>query len=196
MLKTLPTQNAVPEGAAEDSRLSALRDGELEGAALDALLRELAEQPALRQRWQAYQLIGEGLHQGDLAGTPAEDVQRGQALLAALRPRLAAEAQTHQPLQPRAEPRGQQARWWAPMAVAAGFMALGVGLASLVAPGLHEPGALQARAGLTAPAPVWAHGGATAMTAGALSFAQSAAAPGAQPLNLDVPTEAAAADRD
>lgn len=198
LLKTLPTQNAVPEGAVEDSRLSALRDGELEGEALSALLRELPEQPDLGLRWQAYQLIGEGLRRADPAAALAADTQRGQSLLEALRPRLAAEAQTRPPLPTRAEPRGQQARWWAPLAVAASFVALGVGLSSLVVPGgLREPGALQARAGLAAPPlPVWGHGSGAAMAPGALSFAQSAAAPGAQPLDLDAPAEAAAADRD
>lgn len=197
LLKTLPRQEAGPVGAAQDSRLSALRDGELEDEALDALLRELPARPDQGQCWQVYQLIGEGLRRADPAAALAADVQGGQSLLAALRPRLAAEAQTRPLPPPRAEPRGQQARWWAPLAVAASFVALGVGLSSLMEPGgLRESGPLQARAGLAAPLPAWGPGEAAVMAPSALSFAQSAVVPGAQPLDLDAPTPPVAADRD
>ncbi|QPF72760.1 sigma-E factor negative regulatory protein [Roseateles sp. DAIF2] len=165
-----------------DSALSALADGEAGAAEIDALLRQ-GEPAALRGRWHAYQLIGDSLRSTELA----QDGRRTQALLERLRPQLAAEPVPLRPPAPSAR------RWFAPAAVAAGFMSLAVGLSSLTS--LRDPAA-DARLAVLPPAPVsatmpWP-------TQSGLSFAQSAAAPGAAPLlgfDEAAPPAAAAASR-
>lgn len=70
----------------DEAWLCALVDGQLQGAALDRALDALARDPAAREAWQAYHLIGDVLRAPDLAGgTPPA------AFLARLSQRLAAE---------------------------------------------------------------------------------------------------------
>ena len=44
-------------------QLSALMDGELESAQQDKILRQLAQDKDLQQRWQGYHLIGDALRE-------------------------------------------------------------------------------------------------------------------------------------
>ena len=67
--------------------LSSLADGQADAEACRIASRLWAEDPAAREAWHDYQLIGDVLRSDDLASTPAHDA----AFLAALRVRLAAE---------------------------------------------------------------------------------------------------------
>jgi len=122
-------------------RLSALVDGELDSQWVGeacALWRNDAE---LRSTWHAYQLIGDALRSEDLTQGAARD----ESFLMALRARMADEptilapepvVPVQVPLVPgvpqirvaggQAADGGRQARWswWAPTAVAAGFVAV------------------------------------------------------------------------
>lgn len=88
----------------DEAWLSALADGQLQGAALDRALDALAHDPVAREAWQAYHLIGDVLRAPDLAGgTPPAD------FLARLSPRLASEpapavSESGVPREPVAEP--------------------------------------------------------------------------------------------
>ncbi len=84
-----PSDENSDKGCGNDSGkewLSALADGQLQGAALEQALDTLAHDPAAREAWQTYHLIGDVLRAPDLAsGTPPA------AFLARLSQRLAAE---------------------------------------------------------------------------------------------------------
>ncbi len=64
--------------------LSALADGELDDAAVGAVSAAWRDEPQARERWHAYQLIGDVLRSDDLASSAAHDA----AFLAALRQRM------------------------------------------------------------------------------------------------------------
>lgn len=110
---------------AESARqcLSALMDGHLEAGAADQACCAWRDDPAARERWHTYHLIGDVLRSDELAGAPARDA----AFVRALRRRLAREPV---PLAPAAAPvpverRDPRRRWlMAPVAVAAGFVAV------------------------------------------------------------------------
>jgi hypothetical protein len=104
--------------------LSDLADGRASPAQVRALSEAWASDAALRRDWQALHLLGDTLRSAELAA----QAQRSDALLAALRERLAAEPALLHTGRPSAS-----ARWLAPLAVAAGF----VGLA-LIVPGLQS----------------------------------------------------------
>ena len=55
--------------AGADSALSALADGELSGAELDALLRCEAGPQVLQQQWLSYQIIGQAIKDRPVAGS-------------------------------------------------------------------------------------------------------------------------------
>jgi len=136
-----------PESGSARSReiLSALADGEAsEAEGADAFLR-WRDDVEVRATWHCYHLIGDVMRSDDLAA-PAAGHQR---LLAALRDRLAAEpvVLAPAPTEPPAAPRGDQpgeriapavanasaggwlrAHWQAPVAMAAGFLAVIGGL--------------------------------------------------------------------
>jgi sigma-E factor negative regulatory protein RseA len=100
--------------------LSELADGELDAEGTRRACAAWREDPSLRDDWHSYHLIGDVLRSDDLAATPRHD----EAFLAALRSRLAAEPVVLAP-QPLARPSAPlRRRWMAPMAVAAGFMAV------------------------------------------------------------------------
>ncbi len=116
-------------------RLSAMVDGEAEGAAVERLCAAWREQPAARACWHAYHLIGDVLRSDDLSS----DAKRDAAFLRAVRERLAREPVVLAPsneVQGRPSvsiPRGsavaqeRPSRWrtWsASIAVAAGFVAV------------------------------------------------------------------------
>ncbi len=147
-----------------DSRLledlSALADGELEPAEVARVCTRWRDDPELRGRWHAYQLIGDVLRSEDLAASGARDA----ALLASLRGRLAnepvvlapepASASPDAPVPMRAAARRGRWAWKAPAAVAAGFVAVAgvltvVGLPETAPPG----GAVLARSGAGTGAP-------------------------------------------
>lgn len=113
--------------------LSALVDGEMEASGVSNLCASWRDDPAVRSRWHAYQLIGDVLRSEDLASSAVRD----STFLAALRTRLAVEPTVLAPASAPniAEPvhqrdvvhvggAGRTARWsWmAPSAVAAGFV--------------------------------------------------------------------------
>ena len=118
------------KGSAEAERLSALVDGETDGAASDAACAGWRVDAEVRRTWHAWQLIGDVLRSEDLASSAARD----QRFLVALRARLATEPVVLAPaaLLPVLESThaGRRAsssrrvavRWMLPSAIAAGFM--------------------------------------------------------------------------
>jgi len=114
--------------------LSALLDGEASGDALRRLCASWRDDPEVRETWHAFSLIGDVMRSEDLA-SPAP---RDERFLVDLRARLAQEPVVLAPSTPRipdgvspevgAAPLvGQRANsrsWWAPAAVAAGFVAV------------------------------------------------------------------------
>lgn len=116
--------------------LSELADGELDAEGTRRACAVWREDPALRDDWHSYHLIGDVLRSEDLAATPRHD----EAFLSALRSRLAAEpvVLAPQPAAPRAA--AARRRWVAPMAVAAGFMAVaGVLVVTRLAAPVQDP---------------------------------------------------------
>jgi sigma-E factor negative regulatory protein RseA len=113
-------ESALPSGLPADERdalMSALADGE--GHALAAACALWRDDAQARATWHAYHLIGDVLRSEDLASPARHDA----AFLAAVRARLADEPVVLAP--PQSE-RAATARrsWWAPAAVAAGFVAV------------------------------------------------------------------------
>jgi sigma-E factor negative regulatory protein RseA len=106
--------------------LSALVDGELDAASVQRMCAAWREDASVRSTWHAYHLIGDVLRSEDLASAGRHD----EAFLAGLRARLAQEPVVLAPA-PRAVPEPKQApaalrrrMWTAPVAVAAGFVAV------------------------------------------------------------------------
>lgn len=149
--------------------LSALADGEADAAETSALLRAWPEQ-GLREQWQTYQLIGDSLRSAELAHGSG----RGQDLLARLRPQLLAEPRI-------VAPQARAQRWLAPVAVAAGFVALAAGLTNL--PVFLSPPPTELLAAAPSARTVLA-------PPSALSFAQSAGLAG-DALLMELPPEPA-----
>jgi len=112
-------------------RLSAMVDGEAEGSSVERLCAAWREQPAARACWHAYHLIGDVLRSEDLSS----DAKRDAAFLRAVRERLAKEPIVLAPATEATATAGanvaavgqRSSRWrnWsAPIAVAAGFVAV------------------------------------------------------------------------
>lgn len=99
--------------------LSDMADGELDRDGVRRACALWRDDPSLRDDWHSYHLIGDVLRSDDLAASPRHD----EAFLSALRTRLAAEPVV---LAPQALPAAApvRRRWYAPVAVAAGFMAV------------------------------------------------------------------------
>jgi sigma-E factor negative regulatory protein RseA len=116
--QALPPAMPLNDSWRED--LSALTDGELNGAACRDLVSTWTNQQAAREAWHAYHLIGDTLRSDELAGRGHES-----AFLASLRERLAKEpvviapATLVAPLSMRA--RRQRVQWLNGAAIAAGF---------------------------------------------------------------------------
>ena len=114
--------------------LSALLDGESSGDALRRVCASWRDDPEVRETWHAFSLIGDVMRSEDLASPASRD----ERFLVALRARLAVEPVVLAPSAPRtpdgvspevgaAPVVGQRANsrsWWAPAAVAAGFVAV------------------------------------------------------------------------
>lgn len=117
-----------PHPSAEAARwLSALADGEKE--ALPHAQAHWRDDAGARERWHTYHLIGDVMRSEDLASPPGRDA----AFLAALRTRLAAEPVplAPAPLAPAAVAPARRLGWRAPLAVAAGFVAVATTLVLL-----------------------------------------------------------------
>lgn len=131
------------EGFARRERLSALVDGEGDGSACAAALRDWCDDADCRRDWHAWQLIGDVLRSEDLASDPRRDVD----LCSAVRARLAAEPVVLAPAPLRADGsqpgRQRPGRLTIASAVAAGFV-LVVGSITLLRPG--EPARPEGRA--------------------------------------------------
>lgn len=120
------------ESSESEQHLSQLVDGELDAQTANSLMANWRDDPAMRERWHTYQLIGDVLRSEDLASRPAKD----SAFLVSLRARLEQEpvVLAPEPL-PVAAPveaaaplsRRLRRRWAAPAAVAAGFMVVAAG---------------------------------------------------------------------
>lgn len=65
----------------QEERVSALADGELDPHQLDALLKRMREDNALRERWARYHLISDALHNNLTRGTQLDISQRVSAAI-------------------------------------------------------------------------------------------------------------------
>jgi len=157
-------------GSPEAERLSALADGEVDGAAATAACGAWRTDVELRRTWHSWHLIGDVLRSEDLASS----AERDQRFLLALRTRLAAEPVVLAPAPlpataSAAQTRRPANRWLLPSSVAAGFM-LVVGTFVVVGP----------VGGPTSPAPILARTDAQATPASPIrqaSIREPAAAP-------------------
>lgn len=136
--------------------LSALADGELDAAATARACGHWRDDASVRQRWHAYQMIGDVLRSDDLASAARHD----HALLAAVRARLAVEPVVLAPQEapavagrvpgadvPAREGHAVSGRRWpwvASAAMAAGFVAV-VGVVLLTRPPALQGGATLAQ---------------------------------------------------
>jgi sigma-E factor negative regulatory protein RseA len=110
--------HALNQQSFPKEELSALVDGELDAEAAEAACASWRDDPELRGRWHAYQLIGDVLRSEELATGGKRDA----LFLSQLRQRLAEEPVVLAP----GAPAGTRTRrsWMAPAAVAAGFAAV------------------------------------------------------------------------
>lgn len=114
--------------ASESAALSRLMDAEATADEAAALCAAWQQDEPMRARWHEWQLIGDVMRSEELTGAP----QRDQAMLQALRLQLAGEPVPLAPApwlavdQDAAAPvaRSQARRWRAPVAAAAGFVAV------------------------------------------------------------------------
>lgn len=117
--------NGTGQTEAMRQTLSALMDGQSDAAQVESACGLWRSNAETRECWHTYHLIGDVLRSDELAARPARDA----AFLSAMRSRLAHEP-IPLPLAPvvRVSAAGQPARWRgrmrAPMAVAAGFVAV------------------------------------------------------------------------
>ncbi len=109
-------------GTAKGERLSALADGEVDGAAAADACGAWKSDAELRRTWHAWHLIGDVLRSEDLASSAGRD----QAFLVALRVRMAAEpvvlAPEPLPVSSPVPSRRSTGRWLLTSSVAASFM--------------------------------------------------------------------------
>lgn len=115
--------NPVPfDDAALNEALSALADGHATPADWARVEAAWAHDPALRERWALWHAAGDGLRSVELPAAHRDP----EALLAALQAQLPAPA-----IHPR-----RRLDWFAPLAVAAGFVVMALGLGTLRAPSM------------------------------------------------------------
>lgn len=143
------------DDATRRARLSALMDGDADGAGAARACSDWRAAEDARAAWHAYHLIGDVLRSDDLAiGTG-----RDEAFLVALRARLAAEPVVlAPPTAQRAKPR--RAAWLAPATAAAGVVAVAgvLVVTRMSAPGSGPAEARFVAGSATAVAPVAARG--------------------------------------
>ncbi|WP_457423654.1 sigma-E factor negative regulatory protein [Roseateles sp. P5_E7] len=130
--------------------LSAVMDGRATPAEWARVNAAWAADPALRERWALWHAAGDGLRSAELPALHREP----QVLLDALHAHMPAPVVSH--------PRRRD--WFAPFAVAAGFVAVAIGLGALRTP--SSPDGLVAAAPFTTP---------RAQGLTGMSFAQTAA---------------------
>ena len=118
--------------------LSSLMDGELDDSAVGRACGQWRDNSETRAQWHAYQVIGDVLRSEDLASSGAHD----SAFLSALRVRLAQEPVVLAPTPAVARDQVIRRRSWAaPVAIAAGFVAVaGVLVVTQMAGGLFLHG--------------------------------------------------------
>lgn len=118
--------------------LSSLMDGELDDSAVGRACGQWRDNSETRAQWHAYQVIGDVLRSEDLASSGAHDA----AFLSALRVRLAQEPVVLAPTPAVARDQVIRRRSWAaPVAIAAGFVAVaGVLVVTQMAGGLFLHG--------------------------------------------------------
>ncbi len=141
-----------PSGVAVGAeRLSALVDGEVADDEVKQACGDWRGDALLRERWHAYQLIGDVLRSDDLATAPGRD----EAFLRRLRERLADEpvVLAPQPVRPLPMTAGRSLRRWRTgAAVAAGFVTVAGVLVALQMPSREAvPGLAQAPAAPVVP---------------------------------------------
>lgn len=119
--------NGTGQTDAMRQTLSALMDGQNESSQFDSACGLWRSNAEARECWHTYHLIGDVLRSDELASRPGRDA----AFLSAVRSRLAHEPVPLAPAPISSAPaavRGDTARWrgrlMAPMAVAAGFVAV------------------------------------------------------------------------
>jgi sigma-E factor negative regulatory protein RseA len=127
-------------------RLSALADGELDGAERASACAAWAADPAARRDWHAWHLIGDVLRSEDLATDPRRD----RVLCAAIRARLQTEPVV---LAPGRAPAARRSRWGVGGAMAAG-VALVVGTFAVLRPVSDPPSSVVAQAERPSASPV------------------------------------------
>jgi sigma-E factor negative regulatory protein RseA len=110
-------------------RLSALLDGECDAQEAAHFTEQWAHDPALRERWHAYHLIGDALRSDELGGQGHD-----AAFLRSLRQRLANEPAVLAP----APDSARRARWALPVSAAAGVLVIAGSVWML--PGLRPTG--------------------------------------------------------
>jgi sigma-E factor negative regulatory protein RseA len=131
-------------------QLSALCDGEAAVGEAQGSFERWREDSALRERWHAYQWIGDVMRSDDLASGAEHD----RAFLLALRERLASEPVVFAPVRQevaemapaKAAVGGRRSRWGAPAAMAAGVMAVAGALVVIRSTGPVEPASTLASA--------------------------------------------------
>jgi len=146
--------SGLENGSSAAEQLSALADGEIDGAAAGAACGAWKTDAELRRTWHAWHLIGDVLRSEDLASS----AERDQRFLLALRQRLAVEpvVLAPEPLPAAAPGRRTVGRWLMPSAVAAGFMLVFgtfVALGPTGAPDSAEPTLARGAPPATAEAP-------------------------------------------
>jgi sigma-E factor negative regulatory protein RseA len=129
------------DGSAAAERLSALVDGELDGATTEEACRRWKSDARARRTWYSYHLIGDVLRSDDLAAGACRDGR----FLAALRARLETEPVVLAPAPLQVVPSRVSAavvrpaaRWMMPSAIAAGLV-LVVGTVTVLRPGGSPP---------------------------------------------------------
>lgn len=110
--------------------LSAVMDGRATAADWARVNAAWAQDPSLRERWALWHAAGDGLRSAELPALHRDP----QALLDALHARMPASSAGRTP----------RRDWFAPLAVAASFVALAVGFGTLRPPAVPEPSLAEA----------------------------------------------------
>lgn len=119
------------EQAALDQALSAVMDGSATPQQWAQVEVAWARNPELRERWMLWHAAGDGLRAADLAVAR----RHPDELLSALHAAMPAQAPSS----------ARRNEWWSPLAVAAGFVALALGVTQLQPAAPVEVGPVAAR---------------------------------------------------